>query len=56
MDREAAFNDLMYKEPKPPKKPTNEHNPINCNTPNPKKPKQDFDVMDEDEDYALSPV
>jgi len=43
----------MSKEPIPPKKPTNEHNPITCDTPTPKKPKQDFEVMDEDEDYAL---
>ena len=55
-DRQGAFNDLMSKEPKPPKKPTNEHNPIICDTPTPKNPKQDFEVMDEDVDYALSLV
>jgi len=38
LDRQHAFNELMSKEPKPPKKPTNEHNPIVCdNTPTPKK-------------------
>jgi len=35
---------------------TIEHNPITCDTPTPKKPKQDFESMDEDEDYALSLV
>jgi len=44
----------MSKEPMPPKKPTNEHNPINLDTP--EKPKQEIEVMDEDEDYALSLV
>jgi len=52
-NRQAAFNDLLSKEPKPPKKPTNEHNSITCDTPTPQKPKQDFKVMDEDVDYAL---
>jgi hypothetical protein len=33
-DKQAAFNDLVSKEPKPPKKPTNEYNPIICDTPN----------------------
>jgi len=56
MDRQAAFNEIMSKEPKPPKKPTNEHNPITCETSTLEKPKQDFEVMDEDEDYALSLV
>jgi len=56
MDRQAAFNKLLSKEPKPPKKPTNEHNPITFEIPTPEKPKQDFEVMDEDEDYALSLV
>ncbi len=42
----------MSKEPKPPKKPTNEHNLITFDTP--EKAKQEFEVMDEDEDYALS--
>jgi len=54
MDRHAAFNDLMSKEAKSSKKPTNEHKPITCDTPTPEKPKQDFEVMDEDDDYALS--
>jgi len=35
----AAFDELMSKEPMPPKKPTNEHNPITCDTPTPEKPK-----------------
>jgi len=48
LDKQAAFDDLMSKEPMPPKKPTNEHNPINLDTP--KKPKQEIEVMDEDED------
>ena len=56
LDRQAAFDELMSKESMPPKKPTNEHNPITCDTPTPEKPKQDFEVMDEDEDYALSLV
>jgi len=56
MDRQAAFNELMSKEPKPPKKPTNKHNHISCDSPTPEKPKQDFEVMDEDVDYALSVV
>jgi len=56
MDRQAAFDDLMSKEAKPPKKPTNEHNPITCDTPTREKPKQDFEFMDEEEDYALSLV
>ena len=54
LDRQAAFDDLMCKEPMPPKKPTNEHNPINLDTP--EKPKKEIEVMDEDEDYALSLV
>jgi len=54
MDRHAAFNDLVSKKRKPPKKPTSEHKPITCDTPTPEKPKQDFEVMDEDDDYALS--
>ncbi len=54
MGRHATFNDLMSKEPKPPTKPTNEHKPITWDTLTPEKPKQDFDVMDEDDDYALS--
>ena len=56
LDRQAAFDELMSKEPMPPKKPTNEHNPITCDTPTLKKPKQDFEVIDEEEDYALSLV
>jgi hypothetical protein len=51
-----AFNDLMSKELKPPNKPTNEHNPIFCETTTPEKPKQEFKVMEEDGDYALSLV
>jgi len=38
LDRQDAFNELMFKESKPPKKPTNEHNPIICgDTPTPEK-------------------
>ena len=55
-DIQDAFNDLMSKEPKQPKKPTNERSPIMCDTPTPEKPNQDFKVMDEDVDYALSLV
>jgi hypothetical protein len=55
-DRQAVFNDLMSKVPKLPKKPTNEHNPITYDTPTPEKSNQDFEVMDEDVDYALSLV
>jgi len=54
MDRQAVFDELMSKEPKPPKKPTNEHNPNTFDTP--EKPKQELEVMDDDEDYALSLV
>ena len=60
LDRQDTFNELMSKEPKPPNKLTNEHNPIICaDTPTPekKKKKQEFEVMEdmkEDEDYALS--
>jgi len=53
-DRQVAFKYLMSKEPKSPKKPTNEHNPSICDTLTMKKPKQEFKVMEEDEDYALS--
>jgi len=42
----------MSNEPKPPKKPTNEHNPINLDTL--EKPKQELEDMDEDEVIALS--
>jgi len=52
LDKQAAFDELMSKEPKPPKKPTNEHNPINLDTP--EKPKQELEDMDEDEVIALS--
>ncbi|KEH19766.1 hypothetical protein MTR_8g468040 [Medicago truncatula] len=52
-DIQVAFNVLMYKEAKPPKKPTNEHNSIICGTPTPEKSIQDFEVMEEDENYAL---
>ncbi|KEH23834.1 hypothetical protein MTR_7g095760 [Medicago truncatula] len=44
LDRQAAFDEFMSKEPMSPKKPTNEHNPINLDTP--EKPKQDIKVMD----------
>jgi len=44
----------MSKEPKPPKKPTNELNLIYCDTPTPEKPKGEFKVIEEDEDDALS--
>ncbi|KEH42251.1 hypothetical protein MTR_1g064700 [Medicago truncatula] len=54
LDRQSAFDELMSKEPMPPKKPTNEHNPINLDTP--EKPKQEIEAMDEDEEYALSLV
>ena len=41
LDRQDVFNELTSKEPKPPKKPTNEHNPIICdNTPTPQKREQ----------------
>ena len=59
MDRQNAFNELMSKETKPPKKPTNEHNPIiygDTSTPQ-KKKKQEFEVMEdmkEDGNLALS--
>ena len=56
MDRQAAFNEIMSKEPKPPKKPTKEYNPITFDTSTLEKPKQDFEFVDEDEDYALSLV
>jgi len=54
MDRQAAFNELMSNEPKPPKKPTNEHNPIMCDTPTPEKKKQEFELMEEEEYFGLS--
>jgi len=54
MDRQALFTDLMSKELKPPKKPTIEHNPIYCETPTPEKPIGEFEVIEEDEDDALS--
>jgi len=50
MDRQVLFKDFMSKEPKPLKKPTNELNPIYYDTPTPDKPKQEFEVMEEDED------
>jgi len=52
LDRQAAFDELMFKESKLPKKPTNEHNPITLDTP--EKPKQELEDMDEDEVIALS--
>ncbi|KEH21440.1 hypothetical protein MTR_7g004990 [Medicago truncatula] len=54
LDRQAIFDELISKEPMPPKKPTIEQNPINLDTP--EKPKQEIEVMDEDEEYALSLV
>ena len=58
-DRQNAFNELMSNEPKPPKKLTNEHNPIVCdNTPTPEKKKeQEFEVaeyMEEEENLGMS--
>jgi hypothetical protein len=44
----------MSKEPKPPKKPTIEHSPIYCETPTPEKPIGEFEVIEEDENDALS--
>ena len=58
MDRQHAFNVLMSKEPKPPKKSTNEHNPIVCdNTPTLQKKEQEFEVMkdmEEEENFGMS--
>jgi len=58
LDRQDAFNELMSKKPKQPKKPTNEHNPIiGGDTPTLEKKKQEFEVMEdmeEYEDYELS--
>jgi len=58
LDRQNAFNELMSKESKPPKKPTNEHNPIVCdNTPTPEKKEQEFEVMEymeEEENLGMS--
>jgi len=54
MDRQALFKDLMSKEPKPQKFPTNELNPIYYDIPTPEKPKQEFEVLEEDEGDALS--
>ena len=51
-DSQAVFDELMSKEPKPPKKPTNEHSHITFDTP--EKPKQELEDMDEDEVIALS--
>jgi len=51
LDRQHAFDELMSKEPKPPKKPTNEHNPIVCdNTSTPQKKEQEFEVMEDMEE------
>jgi hypothetical protein len=48
----------MSKEPKPPKKPTNEHNPIVCgDTPTPQKKEQEFEWtedMEEDGNLGIS--
>jgi len=58
LDRQHAFDELMSKEPKPPKKPTNEHNPIVCdNTSTPQKKEQEFEVMEdmeEEENFWMS--
>jgi len=55
LDRQAAFNELLSKEPKPPKRPMNERNPIICdNTPTPQKKEQVFEVMEEEEDLGMS--
>jgi hypothetical protein len=54
MDRQALFKYLMSNEPKSPKKPTSYFNPIYGDTPNPKKPKGEFEVIEEDEDDSLS--
>ena len=58
LDRQNAFNELMSKEPKPPKKPTNEHNPIVCDdTPTPQKKEQEFEWtedMEEDGNLGIS--
>lgn len=54
MNRQVTFNELMSKESKPPKKPTNEDNPIIYDTPTLEKPKQELEVMEEDGDYAPS--
>ena len=58
LDRQNAFNELMSKEPKPPKKPTNEHNPIVCgDTPTPQKKEQEFEWtedMEEDDNLGMS--
>jgi len=44
----------VSKESKPPKKPTNQFNPIYYDTPTPEKPKGEFEVIEEDKDDALS--
>ena len=58
MDRQDAFDELMSKESKPPKKPTNEHNPIVCdNTPTLQKKELEFEVMEdmeEEENLGMS--
>ena len=58
LDRQHAFNELMSKEPKPSKKPTNEHNPIVCdNTPTLQKKELEFEVMEdmeEEENLGMS--
>jgi len=50
----------MSKEPKPPKKPTNEHNPIVCdNTPTSGKKEQQFEsmkYMEEEDNLGMSLV
>jgi len=54
MDIRALFKDLMSKEPKPPKKPTNHLNPIYCDNPTLEKTKGEFEVIKEDEDGVIS--
>jgi len=54
MDRQALLKDLMSKEPKPRKKPTNHLNSISCDNPTPEKQKGEFEVIEEHEDDVLS--
>jgi len=54
MDRQALFKFLMSKELKSPKKPRNHLGSIYYDTPILKKPEGKFEVIEEDEDDALS--
>jgi len=54
MDRQALFKGLMSTEPKLPKKSTNHLNLIYCDTPTSEKPKEEFEVIEEDEDDSIS--